>query len=57
MCIRDSCWIGREAVLLKGSVLSNKCILGFRTILSDFKTEESTTIVSQVSNKIYKNKI
>ncbi len=51
------CWIGREAVLLKGSVLSNKCILGFRTILSDFKTEESTTIVSQVSNKIYKNKI
>lgn len=55
--IGDDCWIGREAALLKGSTLSNKCILGFRTVLSDFKTEESTTIVSQVSNKVLINKI
>lgn len=55
--IGDDCWIGREAALLKGAVLSNKCILGFRTVLSDFKTEESTTIVSQVSNKVFVNKI
>lgn len=55
--IGDDCWIGREAALLKGAYLSDRCVLGFRAVLSDFITEEGTTIVSSISNKVFKNKI
>jgi acetyltransferase-like isoleucine patch superfamily enzyme len=55
--IGDDCWIGREAVLLKGASLSDKCVLGFRTVLSDCITEKNTTIVTKVSNKVFLNNV
>lgn len=55
--IGSDCWIGREVSILKGVTLSDKCIVGFRTILSDCKIEESHTIVSEIHNKVIKNQI
>lgn len=55
--IGDDCWIGREAVLLKGAQLADRCVLGFRAVLSDTKTEVGSTIVTSISNKEFKNKI
>lgn len=55
--IEDDCWIGRDVAILKGVTIKNKCIIGFRTLLSDTVIEENSTIVSDNKFKIIKNKV
>jgi len=38
--IGDDCWIGREAAILKGTNIGNRCIIGFRTVINEIKTKQ-----------------
>ncbi|WP_158847919.1 hypothetical protein [Algibacter sp. L1A34] len=55
--IGNDCWIGRNASLLKGTNISNKCIIGYQTCLSNCKIEENTTVITEISNKLISNNI
>lgn len=55
--IGDDCWLGREAAILKGVTMGDRCVVGYRTVVSNCTLEENITVVSSVNNKFYKNKI
>ncbi|QVY66629.1 acyltransferase [Polaribacter sp. Q13] len=55
--IGDDCWIGREAALLKGAVLGDKCIVGFRTVVLGNTVPDNHTIVSDTTSRLLLNKI
>ena len=50
--IGNDCWIGREAVILKGVTIKNSVVVGYRTMLSKGVIEDNKTVVQQVSYKI-----
>lgn len=50
--IGNDCWIGREAVILKGVTIKNSVVIGYRTMLSKGIIEDHKTVVQQVSYKI-----
>jgi acetyltransferase-like isoleucine patch superfamily enzyme len=55
--IGNDCWIGREATLLKGVNLSNKCIVGYKTVLLNCTVNEGVSVVPDVTNKFFDNKV
>jgi acetyltransferase-like isoleucine patch superfamily enzyme len=55
--IGNDCWIGKDVALLKGVSISNKCIVGFRSQLTDINLDEGTTIVPDNKYKIFKNNV
>jgi acetyltransferase-like isoleucine patch superfamily enzyme len=55
--IGHDCWIGRDVAILKGVTVQNKCIIGFRTLLTEINLIENTTAVSDNSIKMFINKI
>ena len=55
--IGHDCWVGRDVAILKGVTVQNKCIIGFRTLLSDTTLKENTTVVSNGELKTFENKI
>lgn len=55
--IANDCWIGRDATLLKGVNLSNKCIVGYKVVLFDCFMDEGNSVVPNISNKTFKNKV
>ena len=55
--IGDDCWIGREATLLKGVTLSNKCIVGYKTILLNCLVKKGCSVVPDITNKFFTNKV
>ena len=54
--IGDDCWIGREAALLKGTIIGNSSIIGFKTILVNKVIEEGMTVVSKSDNMVFARK-
>ena len=50
--IKNDCWIGREAVILKGVVINNSSIIGFRTTVSNCEISDNKIVVSKINNKI-----
>lgn len=50
--IGNDCWIGREAVILKGVTIKNSVVIGYRTMLSKGVIEDNKTVVQQVSYKV-----
>lgn len=55
--IGDDCWIGRDVAILKGVTIENKCIVGYRSLLTDVIVKENTTVVSDINLKMFDNKI
>jgi acetyltransferase-like isoleucine patch superfamily enzyme len=55
--IGSDCWIGREAVLLKGAELKNSSIVGFRTTLSNCVIEERKVVVPKSNNIIFDREV
>jgi len=55
--IGNDCWIGRDATVLKGSIVGNKCVIGYRTTIVGEQYADNTTIVSTVQNTSFTNKI
>ncbi|MFC6860074.1 acyltransferase [Zunongwangia atlantica] len=55
--IGDDCWLGREASVLKGTVIGVKCVVGYRTTVVGVDYPDNTTIVSEIRNNTFKNKI
>lgn len=45
--IGNDCWIGKHAVLLKGTHLSNQVTVGVRTLISNQVIPEKATVVSE----------
>lgn len=54
--IGDDCWIGREAALLKGTVVKNSSIVGFKAVLVNSIIEERMTVVSKGTNLVFERK-
>lgn len=50
--VGDDCWIGREAALLKGAVIGNSSIVGFRAIVSNCAIETYKIVVSKGENLV-----
>ena len=57
VAIGDDCWIGDSAVILKGSCLGNRCIVGTKTIISGENVSEKTTVVYEICLKFIPNKV
>ncbi|MFB6341482.1 acyltransferase [Saccharicrinis sp. FJH62] len=55
--IGDDCWIGRNVSILKGSYISNRCIIGYQTTISNEKINPNTTVVPKIQNEYIKNDI
>ena len=55
--IANDCWIGRDVAILKGVTIQNKCIIGFRTLLTELNLSENSTVVSDNNIKMFANKI
>lgn len=55
--IGDDCWLGKNSTVLKGTTLSNKCIVGYGTLLSNTTIEENTTVFLDISTKRHINNI
>ncbi|KJD34625.1 hypothetical protein PK35_02270 [Tamlana nanhaiensis] len=55
--IGDDCWIGRGVSVLKGTNVSNKCVVAYGTLLSNITIEENKTVFNQSSLKIIDNQI
>lgn len=53
--IGDDCWIAKDTALLKGVKISDKCIIGYHTVLSNILIEENTTVVNDFKYKMFKN--
>ena len=50
-------WIGKNTTLLKGTVIGNRCIVGYGTILSHVKISDNQTVVQSNDVKIFSNSI
>lgn len=55
--IGSDCWIGKGASILKGVTLSDRCVVGFHTLLTDTLIPANTTVVTQISYKMFENNI
>lgn len=55
--IGHDCWIGRDVAIMKGVIIQNKCIVGYRTLLTEINLKENTTVVSDINLKMFENKI
>ncbi|SFD30016.1 Acetyltransferase (isoleucine patch superfamily) [Algibacter lectus] len=55
--IKNDCWIGREASIMKGTTINSKCIVGFRTIIINKVFEENNTIIGNNEIRVIKNDI
>ncbi|GGB92574.1 acyltransferase [Dyadobacter sediminis] len=50
--IGNDCWIGREAVILKGVTIKNSVVVGYRTMLSKGIIEDNKTVIQEISYRI-----
>lgn len=50
-------WIGKNASILKGSSIGNKCIIGYGTLLSNVQIADNHTVVLSNNLKIFENRI
>ena len=50
-------WISKNTTLLKGTVIGNRCIVGYGTILSHVKISDNQTVVQSNDIKIFSNSI
>ena len=50
--IGSDCWLGKEVTILKGVELGDNVIVGYRTILSNCKIEDSHKVFSKIDNII-----
>lgn len=51
--IGSDCWIGREAAILKGVVIQNSSVVGFRTTLSNCVVQEKTVVVQKIEHSVF----
>ena len=45
LVIGSDCWIGKRAVILKGSVIENECIIGTNAVISNKHIPQKATVV------------
>jgi acetyltransferase-like isoleucine patch superfamily enzyme len=45
--IGNDCWLGKGVTLLKGSVVGDKCIVAFGTLISGKKIPDNSTVISK----------
>ncbi|KAA6436762.1 acyltransferase [Dyadobacter flavalbus] len=50
--IGNDCWIGREAVILKGVTIKNSVVVGYRTMLSKGIIEDNKTVIQDISYRV-----
>ena len=55
--IGNDCWIGRNASILKGGMLADKCIVGYGTLITNFSAPKNSTIINEPVIKIIKNQL
>lgn len=55
--IGSDCWIGKNATILKGTAIGNKCVIGYGVILSNVQIGDNHTIVLSKNLRIFENKI
>lgn len=55
--IKDDCWIGREAAIMKGATINDKCIVGYRTVIINKVFEQNTTIINTNEIRLIRNDI
>lgn len=55
--IGDDCWIGKRVAILKGSVIGNRCIIGYGTTVSNQIVPENKTVTEQKILRFYENQI
>lgn len=51
--IGNDCWIAREVAVLKGVILQNAVVVGFRTTLSNCEIISNKVVVPKIENSIY----
>lgn len=55
--IGNDCWIGREVVVLKGTIIEDCVIIGFRTLLSGCHIDKNCSVVQEMKIRCFINKI
>lgn len=55
--IGDDCWIGKNSSILKGTIIEDKCIVGYGTTLINVCIMKNTTVVNNNELKTFKNNI
>lgn len=55
--IGDDNWIGRGVTLLKGTIIGNRCIVGYGTILCKVHVPDNNTVIQSIELKMLPNGI
>lgn len=55
--IGDDCWIGKNSAILKGSVVGNKCIIGYGTTIINKQIADNVSVVNKIEIKQFSNKV
>ena len=50
-------WIGKNATLMKGTIIGNRCIVGYATILCKLHVPDNKTVVQSIEIKEFPNSI
>tara|TARA_B100001778_G_C18571633_1_gene622905 strand:+ start:249 stop:998 length:750 start_codon:yes stop_codon:yes gene_type:complete len=55
--IGNDCWIAKDVAIFKGVSIADKCLIGYRTLLSNCNVSVSTIVLNEVKNKYLPNSI
>ena len=55
--IGDDCWIGKNSAILKGSVVGNKCIIGYGTTIINEQIANNVSVVNKIEIKQFLNQV